>query len=96
MGPAGAADSGEQGGQNGNNGQRRRTTGSIVRLWVWILVVALVVALIVAGCVVAVEFFAIAWIRKRFLHIPYRSSLVFIATGGLISLAIGVGLGASG
>jgi len=52
-------------------------------------------ALIVAGCVVAVEFFAIAWIRKRFLHIPYRRSLVFVATGGLISLAIGIGLGAS-
>jgi len=52
-------------------------------------------ALIVAGGVVAVEFFAIAWIRKRFLHIPYRSSLLFVATGGLISLAIGVGLGAS-
>jgi len=52
-------------------------------------------ALIVAGCVVAVEFFAIAWVRKQFLHIPYRSSLVFITTGGVISLAIGVGLGAS-
>jgi hypothetical protein len=52
-------------------------------------------ALIVAGCVVAVELFAIAWIRKRFLHIPFRRSLLFVATGGLISLAIGVGLGAS-
>jgi hypothetical protein len=52
-------------------------------------------ALIVAGCVVAVEFFAIAWIRKRFLHIPYRRSLLFVATGGLISLGIGIGLGVS-
>jgi erythrin-vacuolar iron transport family protein len=53
-------------------------------------------ALIVAGAVVAAEFFTIAWVRKRFLRIPYRSSLVFVAVGGIISLAIGVGLGASG
>jgi erythrin-vacuolar iron transport family protein len=53
-------------------------------------------ALIVAGAVVACELFAIAWIRNRFLHIPIRSSLLFVAVGGVISLAIGVGLGASG
>lgn len=52
-------------------------------------------ALIVAGAVVAVELFTIAWIRKRFLRIPFRSSLVFVGVGGLISLGIGVGLGAS-
>ena len=48
-----------------------------------------------AGVVVAVELFAIAWIRNRFLDIPMRSSLLFVAVGGVISLAIGVGLGAS-
>ena len=48
-------------------------------------------ALIVAGVVVAVELFAIAWIRNRFLDVPMRSSLVFITVGGVISLAIGVG-----
>ena len=53
-------------------------------------------ALIVAGAVVAVELFVIAWIRNRFLGIPMRSSLVFVAVGGIISLAIGVALGASG
>jgi erythrin-vacuolar iron transport family protein len=53
-------------------------------------------ALIVAGVVVAVELFAIAWIRYRFLGIAIRSSLVFVAVGGVISLAIGVALGASG
>lgn len=52
-------------------------------------------ALIVAGAVVAVELFAIAWIRYRFLHVPMRASLVFVGIGGLISLAIGVGLGVS-
>ena len=52
-------------------------------------------ALIVAGIVVCIELFAIAWIRYRFLNIPMRSSLVFVAVGGVISLGIGVGLGAS-
>jgi membrane-associated protease RseP (regulator of RpoE activity) len=49
MGAAGAADPGEQDGQNGNNRQGRRTTGSLTKLWVWILVVAAVVALIVVA-----------------------------------------------
>ena len=53
-------------------------------------------ALIVAGIVVAIELFTIAWIRYRFLHIAMRRSLVFVAVGGIISLAIGVALGASG
>jgi hypothetical protein len=52
-------------------------------------------ALVVAGFVVAAELFAIAWIRHRFLGVPIRSSLVFVGVGGLISLAIGVGLGVS-
>jgi hypothetical protein len=52
-------------------------------------------ALIVAGGVVAAELFAIAWIRNRFLGVPMRASLVFVGVGGLISLAIGVGLGVS-
>ena len=52
-------------------------------------------ALIVAGAVVAVELFAIAWIRNRFLGVPIRSSLVFVGVGGLITLAIGVALGVS-
>ncbi len=52
-------------------------------------------ALVVAGCVVAVELFAIAWVRKRFLGVSMRSSLLIVTVGGVISLAIGVGLGAS-
>ena len=47
MGLAGAGDPGEQDGQNGNNGHGRRTTGSAAQLWMWILVVAVVVTLIV-------------------------------------------------
>jgi hypothetical protein len=52
-------------------------------------------ALIVAGAVVAVELFAIAWIRYRFLRVQMRSSLLYVTVGGIISVAIGVGLGAS-
>jgi erythrin-vacuolar iron transport family protein len=52
-------------------------------------------ALIVAGCVVAVELFAIAWVRKRFLHVSMRSSLLVVTVGGIIALAIGIAIGSS-
>jgi VIT1/CCC1 family predicted Fe2+/Mn2+ transporter len=52
-------------------------------------------ALIVAGIVVAIELFVIAWIRFRFLHVSMRSSLLVVTVGGMIALAIGVGLGSS-
>lgn len=52
-------------------------------------------ALLVAGIVVAVELSAIAWIRKRFLEVSLRSSLLVVTVGGLIVLAIGVGIGSS-
>ena len=52
-------------------------------------------ALLVAGIVVAVELFTIAWIRKRFLEVSMRSSLLVVTVGGLIVLAIGVGIGSS-
>src|ERR1700676_600820 len=52
-------------------------------------------ALVIAGAVVAVELFAIAWIRNRFLHVSMRSSLLVVTVGGAIVLAIGVGIGSS-
>jgi erythrin-vacuolar iron transport family protein len=52
-------------------------------------------ALIVAGIVVAFELFAIAWVRKRFLGVSLRSSLLVVTVGGAITLGIGVGLGFS-
>jgi erythrin-vacuolar iron transport family protein len=52
-------------------------------------------ALIVAGAVVAVELFLIAWLRKRFLHVSLRSSLLVVTVGGVIALAIGVAIGSS-
>lgn len=52
-------------------------------------------ALIVAGCVVAIELFVIAWVRFRFLQVSLRSSLVVVTLGGAIVLGIGIGIGAS-
>jgi len=52
-------------------------------------------ALAVAGIVVAIELFAIAWVRHRFLHVSMRSSLVVVTLGGVIVLAIGVIVGSS-
>jgi erythrin-vacuolar iron transport family protein len=52
-------------------------------------------ALVVAGIVVAVELFAIAWVRKRFLGVSMRSSLLTVTVGGAITLTIGVALGFS-
>jgi erythrin-vacuolar iron transport family protein len=52
-------------------------------------------ALIVAGCVVAFELLAIAWVRKRFLEVSLRSSLLVVTVAGIIVLAIGVGIGSS-
>ena len=44
---------------------------------------------------VAVELFTIAWIRKRFLEVSMRSSLLVVTVGGLIVLAIGIGIGST-
>jgi VIT1/CCC1 family predicted Fe2+/Mn2+ transporter len=52
-------------------------------------------ALVVAGIVVAVELFAIAWIRNRFLDVSLRSSLLVVTVGGAIVLGIGVAIGSS-
>lgn len=52
-------------------------------------------ALAVAGVVVAVELFAIAWVRHRFLHVSMRSSLIVVTLGGAIVLGIGVIVGSS-
>jgi hypothetical protein len=52
-------------------------------------------ALLVAGIVVAVELFTIALIRKRFFDVSLRQSLLVVTVGGMIVLAIGVGIGSS-
>jgi erythrin-vacuolar iron transport family protein len=52
-------------------------------------------ALVVAGIVVAVELVVIAWVRKRFLDVSLRSSLIVVTLAGAIVLAIGVAVGSS-
>jgi hypothetical protein len=50
-------------------------------------------ALVVAGSVVAVELIVISLIRKRFLNVPLRLSLLQVALGGVLIVAAGVLLG---
>jgi erythrin-vacuolar iron transport family protein len=52
-------------------------------------------ALVVAGIVVAVELFVIAWVRHRFLHVSLRSSLIVVTLGGAIVVAIGALVGSA-
>ena len=50
-------------------------------------------ALVVAGIVVALELTTISLIRKRFLNVSLRVSLVQVALGGALIVAAGVALG---
>ena len=50
-------------------------------------------ALVVAGIVVGIELIVISLIRKRFLDVPLRLSLVQVALGGALIVAAGVLLG---
>jgi hypothetical protein len=52
-------------------------------------------ALAVAGVVVAIELTAISLIRKRFMAVPLRISLVQVALGGALIVAAGVLLGSA-
>jgi VIT1/CCC1 family predicted Fe2+/Mn2+ transporter len=50
-------------------------------------------ALTIAYVVVSVELVAIAWVRKRFLRVSMRLSLVQVTLGGVIIALVGVLLG---
>jgi hypothetical protein len=52
-------------------------------------------ALVVAGIVVASELTLISLIRKRFLEVPLRLSLLQVALGGVLIVAAGVLLGSA-
>jgi hypothetical protein len=52
-------------------------------------------ALVVAGIVVACELTVISLIRKRFLNVPLRLSLLQVALGGVLIVAAGVLLGSA-
>ena len=50
-------------------------------------------ALTVAYVVVSVELVVIAWVRKRFLGVALRTSLIQVTLGGIIVAAVGVAVG---
>ena len=50
-------------------------------------------ALTVAYVVVSVELVAIAWIRKQFLKVPLRTSLIQVTLGGMIVATVGILVG---
>jgi hypothetical protein len=52
-------------------------------------------ALVVAGIVVAIELIVISLIRKRFLAVSLRTSLLQVALGGVLIVAAGVLLGSA-
>jgi erythrin-vacuolar iron transport family protein len=52
-------------------------------------------ALAVAGVVVAIELITISLIRKRFLAVSLRTSLLQVALGGALIVAAGVALGSA-
>ncbi len=52
-------------------------------------------ALAVAGIVVSCELFAIAWVRKRFLEVSLRQSLLQVTLGGFLVVAVGVAIGSA-
>ena len=52
-------------------------------------------ALVVAGVVVAIELITISLIRKRYLDVSLRVSLVQVALGGVLIVAAGVALGSA-
>ena len=50
-------------------------------------------ALALAAVVVAIELLAIAWVRKRFLAVSLRQSLLQVTLGGVLVVLVGVVLG---
>jgi VIT1/CCC1 family predicted Fe2+/Mn2+ transporter len=50
-------------------------------------------ALTVAYAVVSIELVTIAWVRKRFLNVALRTSLIQVTLGGIIVAAVGVIVG---
>jgi VIT1/CCC1 family predicted Fe2+/Mn2+ transporter len=50
-------------------------------------------ALAVAYVVVACELVVIAWIRKRFLNVSLRSSLIQVTAGGVVVAFVGFAVG---
>ncbi len=52
-------------------------------------------ALVLAGIVVGIELITISLVRKRFLNVSLRTSLLQVALGGALIVAVGVVLGSA-
>lgn len=52
-------------------------------------------ATIIAGIVVAIELFVIAWIRWKYMDLPFHSALVQIVLGGILVVLTGIVIGGS-
>ena len=50
-------------------------------------------ALTIAYIVVSIELVAIAWVRKQFLKVPLRTSLIQVTLGGIIVATVGILVG---
>lgn len=50
-------------------------------------------ALTVAYIVVSIELVLIAWVRKRFLGVPLKTSLIQVTLGGIIVATVGALVG---
>jgi len=59
------------------------------------LIGAVNTALVIAGIVVAIELITISLIRKRFMAVSLRTSLLQVALGGVLIVAAGVALGSA-
>src|SRR3954453_19051579 len=95
----GLSDTGEQTGR-GTGAVRGAITGAATALGGIFHTLPFVInnvhrALLVAGIVVAIELFVIAWVRYRFLRVSLRSSLVVVTLGGAIVVGIGVAIGSA-
>jgi hypothetical protein len=86
----------------GRSGGRATTRGLVTGLMTTVggtahalpfLISARTPALVLAGIVVAVELSVISWVRKRFLSMSLRSSILQVTVGGLAIVAVGVALG---
>ena len=52
-------------------------------------------ATITAGVIVAIELFAIAWIRWKYMETPFTLAIVQVVLGGLLVLLTGIFIGSS-
>ena len=56
---------------------------------------AFTVATAIAGIVVAIELWVIAWVRTRYMETPFLRSIIQVIIGGALVLATGILIGAS-